>query len=53
MEVIILALVVIAALSAITNGVWVATALISAISTHRSAQAECHQPNEKTNDRDT
>lgn len=52
MEVVILALVVIAALSAIGSGVWVATALVRAISRNRGTQTTCRQPNEKTNDRD-
>ena len=52
MEVVILVLVIITALSAIVSGVWVATALVSAISRNRGAQTTCRQANEKSNDPD-
>ncbi len=52
MGVVILVLVVIAALSAIGSGVWVATALVSAISRNRGAQTAWRQANEKSNERD-
>jgi hypothetical protein len=41
MPVIVFTIVVIAALFAIGSGVWVATALISAISRNRTAQTKC------------
>ena len=41
MPVIIFAIVVIAALFAIGSGVWVAAALVRAISRYRTAQTEC------------
>ncbi len=47
MEVVILVLVVIAALFAIVSGVWVAIALISAISGRRAVPAAPRQANEK------
>ena len=49
MEIVILALVVIAALFAICSGVWVATALVGAISRNRTAQTAQGQADEKTN----
>jgi uncharacterized membrane protein len=47
MGVVILVLVVIGALFAIASGVWVAVALVSAISTHRRISEAQRQPNEK------
>ncbi|MBA7606272.1 hypothetical protein ES703_13420 [subsurface metagenome] len=47
MEVIIFVLVVIAALLAVVSGVWVAIALISAISGRRAVSAAPRQANEK------
>jgi len=52
MGVVILVLVIIAALSAIGSGVWVATALVSAISRNRTAQTKCQQPQSNANGRD-
>ena len=52
MKVVILVLVVIAALFAIGSGVWVATALVRAISRNRGTQTTCRQPNEKSNGQD-
>jgi len=52
MKVVVLLLVVIAALFAICSGVWVATALVSAISRHRTAQTAQRQADEKCNNRD-
>jgi hypothetical protein len=49
MEIVIFAIVVIAALFAIGSGVWVATALVRAISRHRTAQTECRQPQSDAN----
>ena len=47
MKVVVLVLVIIAALFAIVSGVWVAIALIRAISTRRSIPAEPSDANEK------
>jgi len=47
MEVVIVVLVVIGALFAIASGVWVAIALISAISGHRAEPSAPRQANEK------
>ena len=47
MEVVILVLVVIGALFAVTSGVWVAFALVSAISTHQRVSEARRQANEK------
>ncbi len=47
MEVVIVVLVVIGALFAVASGVWVATALISAISGRRALPAAPRQANEK------
>ena len=47
MEVVILVLVVTGALFAIASGVWVAIALVNAISTHRRVSEARRQANEK------
>jgi hypothetical protein len=52
MGVVILVLVVIAALFAIFSGAWVALALITAISAHRTTPDIQHQTNEQSNDQD-
>lgn len=52
MSVFVFAIVVIAALFAIGSGIWVATALISAISRNRTAQTKCQQPQSDANGRD-
>ena len=52
MGVVIFAIVVIAALFAIGSGVWVATALVRAISRRRTEHTTCHQPEGKSNGRD-
>lgn len=52
MKVVILVLVVIAALFAIGSGVWVATALVRAISRRRTEHTTCHQPEDKSNGQD-
>lgn len=52
MEVITFAIVVIAALFAIGSGVWVATALVRAISRHRTTQTTLPQANDKSNHAD-
>lgn len=49
MPVIIFAIVVIAALFAIGSGVWVAIALVRAISRRRTEHTTCHQPEDKSN----
>ena len=51
MPVFVFAIVVIAALFAISSGVWVATALVRAISGDRTAQTKCQQPEGKSNGR--
>ncbi len=52
MEVVTFATVVIAALFAIGSGVWVATALLRAISGGRTAQTKCRQPQSDANGTD-
>ncbi len=52
MEVITFAIVVTAALFAIGSGVWVATALVRAISRHRTTQNTCHTANDKSSHAD-
>ena len=52
MKVVVLVLVVIAALFAIVSGVWVAIALISAISRNRTEQTEQGKPEEQSTDPD-
>jgi len=47
MEVVILVFVVIGALFAVASGVWVAIALVSAISTHRRVPETRRRANEK------
>lgn len=42
------AIVVIAALFAIGSGIWVATALVRAISRHQTTQNTCHPANDKS-----
>ncbi len=51
MEIVTFAIAIIAALFAICSGVWVATALVSAISRPRPAQTAQGQADEKSNDR--
>jgi hypothetical protein len=53
MSVFIFAIVVIAALFAITSGVWVATALLKAISRNPAAQTKCRQPQSDANGSDS
>jgi len=50
MKAAILALVIIGVLFAIASGVWVAIALVRAISKHRVVPAERYQLNEKNSD---
>ncbi len=50
MQVVILVLVVIGALFAIASGVWVATALVTAISTRSTTPAEPCEPNKTKSD---
>jgi len=50
MGVIVLVLVVIAALFAVVSGVWVALALMTAISTRRTIPDIQHQTNEQSSD---
>jgi hypothetical protein len=52
MEIVTFAIVIIAALFAIGSGVWVATALIRAISSRRAEHNTCHRPEGKSNGRD-
>lgn len=52
MGVVTFAIVVIAALFAIGSGIWVATALVRAVSKRRNAQETCPSQNSKTNGRD-
>ena len=52
MEVIILVLVVIAALLAVVSGVWVAIALVTAISAHRTIPDKQCRTDEQGNDQD-
>jgi hypothetical protein len=52
MGIVIFAIVVIAVLFAIGSGVWVATALVRAISRHRTEHTACHQPESRSNGRD-
>ncbi len=52
MGIVIFAIVVIAALFAIGSGVWVATALVRAISSNLPAQTKCRQPQSDANSRD-
>jgi len=53
MGIVIFAIVVVAALFAVCSGVWVATALVRAISRHRTTKAACRQQSGKTNNQDT
>ena len=48
MGVVTFAIVVIAALFAISSGVWVATVLVRAISRHQTTQNTCHTVNDKS-----
>ncbi len=50
MEIVTFAIAIIAALFAIGSSIWVATALVSAISRPRPAQTAQGQADEKTND---
>jgi len=52
MGIFIFAIVVIAALFAIGSGVWVATALVRAISRHRTTQNTCHTANDNSDHKD-
>jgi hypothetical protein len=52
MGVVTFAIVVIAALFAIGSGVWVATALVGAISRHRTTQNTCHTANDNSDHKD-
>jgi hypothetical protein len=52
MGTVIFAIMVIAALFAIGSGVWVATALVRAISRHRTTQNTCHTANDNSNHKD-
>jgi len=52
MEVAILVFAIIGALLAIASGVWVAIALVRAISTHRAAPGEQSYAREKSNEQD-
>jgi len=49
MEVVTFAIVVIAALFAVCSGVWVATALVRAISRHQTTQNSSQSENDKNN----
>jgi hypothetical protein len=49
MGIVIFAIVVIAALFAVCSGVWVAIALVRAISRHQTEQNSSHQANDKSN----
>jgi hypothetical protein len=49
MGIVIFAIVVIAALFAVCSGVWVATALVRAISRHQTTQNSCHSENNTSN----
>lgn len=49
MGIVIFAIVVIAVLFAIGSGIWVATALVRAISRHKTTQNTCHSANDKSN----
>lgn len=49
MPVIVFAIVIIAALFAVGSGVWVAIALVRAISRRRTEHTNCHQPEGKSN----
>lgn len=53
MGIVIFAIVVIAALFAVCSGVWVAIALVRAISRHQTTKAVYHQQSGKTNNQDT
>jgi len=52
MGVITFTIVVIAALFAIGSGVWVATALVRAISRHRTTQNKCQTANDNSDHKD-
>lgn len=52
MEIVTFAIMIIAALFAICSGVWVATALVGAISRPRTTQTAQGQADEKNNDPD-
>jgi hypothetical protein len=52
MGIVIFAIVVIAVLFAIGSGVWVATALVRAISRHQTTQNTCLPENDKSNHKD-
>ncbi len=52
MGIVIFAIVVIAVLFAIGSGVWVATALVRAISRHQTTQNTCHTANDKSDHAD-
>ncbi|NIR66665.1 MAG: hypothetical protein GWO10_23545 [candidate division Zixibacteria bacterium] len=49
MGIVIFAIVVIAALFAVCSGVWVAIALVRAISRHQTTQDSCHSENDTNN----
>jgi hypothetical protein len=49
MGMVIFAIVIIAALFAVCSGVWVATALVRAISRHQTTQNSCHAENNTNN----
>lgn len=49
MGIVIFAIVLIAALFAVCSGVWVATALVRAISRDHTAQTKCQQPQSDAN----
>ena len=52
MPVVTFIIVVIAALFAIGSGIWVAAALVRAVSGDRTAQTECRQPQNGADDSD-
>jgi hypothetical protein len=52
MRIVFFAIVLIAALFAIGSGVWVATALVRALSRHKTTQNTCHPANDKSNHED-
>jgi len=52
MGIVIFAIVVIAVLFAIGSGIWVAIALVRAVSRNRTEHTTCHQPEGKSNGRD-
>jgi hypothetical protein len=52
MGIVIFAIVIVAALLAVCSGVWVAAALVRAISRHQTTQNSCHSEKDKSNQGD-